>query len=100
MQRERGRVVAAPSLAPRVVAAAKPAPAKAKLGYREQRELDALPDLIAQLETEQASLLETLASPVLYADEPTRARELQARHEAIETELMAALERWELLGSR
>ena len=59
-----------------------------------------MPDLIARLETEQASLLDALAHPALYADEPTRACELQARHEAIETELMAALERWEALGSR
>jgi ATP-binding cassette subfamily F protein uup len=41
-----------------------------------------------------------LASADLYAKEPQRVPALQARHEAIENELLTALERWELLGSR
>ena len=100
LQRARGRVAAAPTLAAKPGAAAKPALARSKLSYKEQRELDGLPARIAALEAEQKDLHEALASPTLYAEEPSRAGELQARNEAIETELMTALERWELLASR
>jgi ATP-binding cassette subfamily F protein uup len=107
VQRARGKVapVAAsaapkPAAAAAAAAAAKPAPAKPKLSFKEQRELDALPARIEALETEQRTLNERLASPTLYTDEPGRVPELHARSQAIEEELMAALERWEVLGSR
>jgi ATP-binding cassette subfamily F protein uup len=102
-QRERSRVVApAPALAPPPAAAAAaraPAGGKRKLSYKEQRELQALPALIEALEAEQKAIAERLAGSELYVNEPHRVAELQARHEAIEGELMQALERWELLGS-
>ncbi len=101
LQRSRGRV-AASAVAPLAKAggAAKPTPAKAKLSYKEQRELDALPARIEALEAEQKTLHERLASPALYTESPSRAGELHARSEAIDTELTQALERWEALGSR
>ena len=71
-----------------------------KLSYKEQRELDALPDRIEALEAEQKDLGERLSDPALYADEPARAADAQARYEQIEAELMDALERWEALASR
>jgi ATP-binding cassette subfamily F protein uup len=71
-----------------------------KLSYKEQRELDALPDRIDALEAEQKALAERLADPALYADEPAQAAAAQARYQQIEGELMDALERWEALGSR
>jgi ATP-binding cassette subfamily F protein uup len=106
VQRARGKV--APAAAPAAAApkpataaaAAKPAAAKPKLSFKEQRELDALPARIEALEAEQRTLNERLASPTLYTDEPGRVPELHARSLAIEEELMAALERWEVLGSR
>jgi len=90
---------AAPSR-PAAAAAAPAAPARTKLSYKEQRELDALPARIEVLETEQKALAERLASAELYANEPERVPALHARFEAIEAELMQALERWELLASR
>ena len=101
-QRERGRVAvqAAAAAAPAAkTTAAKPVPARTKLSYKEQRELDALPTRIEALEAEQKTLHERLASGDLYAKEPQRVPQLQARHEAIELELMQALERWEKLGA-
>ena len=71
-----------------------------KLSYKEQRELDALPERIEALEAEQKDLGERLSDPALYADEPARAADAQARYEQIEAELMDALERWEALASR
>ena len=55
--------------------------------------------LIESLEQEQASLNATLADGSLYATDPARAAELAARSAGIEEDLMAALERWEALGS-
>ncbi len=71
---------------------------KRKLSYKEQRELDALPQRIAALEQEQQTLDRLLADGMLYATEPARAAELAQRHAAIEEDLMHALERWEALG--
>ncbi len=103
-QRERGRVAALqPAVAP--LAAAKTAAArsdtpKVKLSYKEQRELEGLPARIESLEAEQARIAAELANADLYTKEPQRVPALQARHSSIETELLAALERWELLGAR
>jgi len=102
-QRGRARVVApAPAPAAKPVAAPAPAPAapKAKLSYKEQRELDGLPARIEALEAEQKALQAQLASPDLYTRDPQSAPALHARHEAIELELLEALERWETLASR
>jgi ATP-binding cassette subfamily F protein uup len=89
---------AAPAPAP--VPAATPAKPPRKLGYKEQRELDALPARIDALEAEQKTLTEQLSDPNLYVREPQRATQMHERVAQIEEELMAALERWEALGSR
>jgi ATP-binding cassette subfamily F protein uup len=73
---------------------------RAKLSYKEQRELDALPARIEALEAEQAAIAAELAGAEVYTREPQRVPALQARHDGIEQELLAALERWEALGSR
>lgn len=56
----------------------------AKLSYKEQRELDALPDEITALETEQANLNAQLSAPEIFKDYE-KAGSLQARAEEIET---------------
>jgi ATP-binding cassette subfamily F protein uup len=71
-----------------------------KLGYKEQRELDALPARIEALEAEQKQVAAEVASPSLYVKDPQRATALHARAAQIDDELTAALERWETLGSR
>jgi ATP-binding cassette subfamily F protein uup len=82
-------------------AAASVAPAKAKkLSYREQRELEDLPDLIAKLEAEQKAISERLADPELFQREPAEARRLGERFAQIDEELMSSLERWEEIESR
>jgi len=75
-------------------------PVKArKLSFKEQRELDGLPDLIAKLEAEQAEAVALLADGSLYAVDNARALKLAARSAQIDDELLAALERWEVLGN-
>jgi ATP-binding cassette subfamily F protein uup len=73
---------------------------RAKLSYKEQRELDGLPDHIAALESEQQILREELADGSLYQRDATRASQLHARDGEIEDLLMQALERWEILSTR
>jgi ATP-binding cassette subfamily F protein uup len=70
-----------------------------KLSYKEQRELDALPELIASLEAEQKQTQAALSDNSLYASDPAKIAQLHARDTEIETALMAALERWETLSA-
>ena len=70
-----------------------------KLSYKEQRELDSLPDLIAQLEGEQRDIQAQLADPDVYVKDAARATQLHQRDAAIEEALMQALERWESLSA-
>ena len=84
-------------------AAAAPAAVAAKprkLSYKEQRELDELPKKIEALEAEQKELAAFLAQPESYTKEADRAMKAQTRHAKIDDELLAAMERWEMLGAR
>jgi len=103
---QRAAAAPPPAAAPPVAAtppaaAAKPAAARKKLSYKEQRELETLPARIAELEEEQKRISEILAldGGAIYATDASRAAELAERHARIDEELMAALERWEALGS-
>ena len=81
-------------------AAAPQASVKArKLSYKEQRELEALPDLIASLEAEQKETQAALNDSGLYASDPAKIAQLHKRDTEIEDALMTALERWEQLSS-
>jgi ATP-binding cassette subfamily F protein uup len=84
------------------VAATPPAaPAKrAKLSYKEQRELDEMPAKLTALEAEQKTLEAALASTELYSQGKDKIAEAQARFAQIEEELMGMLERWEVLSQK
>ncbi len=71
-----------------------------KLSFKEQRELDELPQRIAALETEQADISARLADPDLYRKEPGEVHKLNQRFAEIDTLLMEALERWEAIEAR
>jgi ATP-binding cassette subfamily F protein uup len=78
-----------------------PAAAKAKkLSYKEQRELEELPKLIAQLEAEQAAITAKLADADLYKNGPDEANKLNARFAEIDEELLTALDKWETIEAR
>lgn len=68
-----------------------------KLSYKEQRELAALPDEIAALETEQTQLEEKLADGTWFASDAKAATEATHRLAEIEMLLMEKLERWTAL---
>jgi ATP-binding cassette subfamily F protein uup len=81
--------------------AAQAAPAKkAKLSFKEQRELDDLPKLIAKLEAEQAAITQQLASPDVFSANPAEAARMSTRYGEIEGEMLEALERWEQIEAR
>ena len=81
-----------------------PGQKKAKLSYKEMRDLDALPAQIAALEAEQKILEAKLADPSTYARTDAAsvadAAKLKARFDAIEAEMLAALERWDALEKK
>jgi ABC transport system ATP-binding/permease protein len=95
---------AAPKAAPAPVAEAPAATAasakKVKLSYKEQRELEELPKLIASLEDEQALITAQLNAPDFYKTNPADARRINARYSEIDEQLMEALERWEQIEAR
>ena len=91
---------AAKAIAEAPKAAAPQATAKTrKLSYKEQRELEALPGLIASLEAEQKETQAALNDRSLYASDPAKIAQLHKRDTEIEDALMTALERWEQLSS-
>jgi ABC transport system ATP-binding/permease protein len=89
----------APPVTPAAAAVASPPTAKRKLSYKEQRELEALPDRIAALEAEQVEVEKQLDGGALYASDPARAAQLGARYAEIENEWLEAMERLEALST-
>ena len=72
---------------------------KKKLSYKDQRELEGLPALIQQLESQQKAIEQELYDGSLYTRDAKRAAELNARNSKIEEALMEALQRWETLSA-
>jgi ATP-binding cassette subfamily F protein uup len=72
-----------------------------KLSFKEERELEALPERIAGLEEEQVQLHVRLSDPDFYKSAGTEVASVNARLAALEQELEAAYLRWdELEGLR
>jgi ATP-binding cassette subfamily F protein uup len=68
-----------------------------KLTFKEDRELDALPERIETLEAEHQALVDTLADPATYRGERQAIAKSKGRLETLEADLSAAYERWEQL---
>ena len=93
----------APAAAPAAAPAPAPAPVvatKRKLSYKEQRELDEIPARIGALETEQKHLQALLNSTELYTQGAARITEVTNRAAEIDDELLALMERWEILEAK
>ncbi len=73
---------------------------KVKLSYKEQRELEELPQLIATLEDEQSAITAQLNSADFYKQSPGDAKRMSARHAEIDELLLDALDRWERIEAR
>ncbi len=68
-----------------------------KVGYKEQRELAALPQLIEDLEARQQRLQATMNSAEFYKQDRDEIVAAQQEFERLERELMQAYQRWEAL---
>jgi ATP-binding cassette subfamily F protein uup len=75
-------------------------PKPKKLSYKEQRELEELPKLIAKLEEEQAAISAKLADPALYQNNADEVVKLNVRFEEIDAQLLESLEKWEQIEGR
>ena len=84
---------------PAAPAAEKPK-AASKLSYKDARELEELPKRIEALEQEQIEITAHFADGSLFRNDPKRAKQLQARSEEIEAQVLAAMARWEELEQR
>ncbi len=71
-----------------------------KLSWKESRELELLPQQIADLEAEQAELTRQLEDPAIYQQDPRAAEQAANRLSEIDDLLMSMLERWEVLESK
>ncbi|GAB3625595.1 ABC transporter ATP-binding protein [Pandoraea terrae] len=106
IQRDRAAAIAAqrapaPAEAVKEVAAAKRGGNRTvKLSYKEQRELEGLPERIAALESEQSTVSKQLEDGTIFAKDPQQGAALSERFEAIELALLEALERWEMLEAK
>jgi ABC transport system ATP-binding/permease protein len=74
--------------------------ARAKLSYKEQRELEALPGEIEALEAEQKALEQKMSAGDYYRLGAEEVKRDRRRAEEIEGELTGKLERWEALEAR
>ncbi len=95
------RTVAKPHKAATIAAPAveKKETKKAKLSYKEKRELEQLPDRIAELEAEQDTLQQQMADPGFYQQQSGEAiAQATERLEQLGSELEQAYERWEELA--
>ena len=84
--------------------AAKPAPSEKprgnrppKLGFKEKRELDALPAKIEEMEAEYDALYAQMADPEFYKTDKDEIARVKARMEELEKAIEYAYDRWEAL---
>jgi len=92
---KKGKLKLAPMQAPKPAA-----PTKAKLSFKEQRELDSLPTEIEKLEADIAALHEKMAAPDFYKKEGAAVAKVTAEAGALQKKLAATYARWEALEER
>ena len=68
-----------------------------KLSYKEERELEGLPERIEKLESEQAALHQKMAEPSFYRQAAAEITKISSRLEELQKELEAAYSHWEKL---
>ena len=71
-----------------------------RLSYKEQKELEGLPERIETLEAELGQLHEAMADPAFYRQPPAAIVEANARLQSLQEELAEAYRRWEDLEGR
>ena len=78
----------------------KPKPANVKkLSFKEQRELEQLPERIDALETLQSDLNQTINSAEFYKQSPEHVTEVLSQLQHVDQDLLEAYARWEILDA-
>lgn len=90
---KREKTVKAAKLAP----AEKPAPARKKLSYKDQRELEQLPAHIKQLETALEAVQQRMSDPDFYKGDAADISAAQTQQSELEQQLEEAFARWDEL---
>ena len=80
--------------------AEKPAPARKKLSYKDQRELEQLPARIEQLEADLDAVQTRMSDPDFYKGEPADISAAQTRQSELEQQLEEAFSRWDELDQQ
>jgi ATP-binding cassette subfamily F protein uup len=94
------QVVEQPTGKAKPVEKPKAAKVQTKLSYKEQRELDGLPELIEKLEAEKAGIEERFCDPDYFTRDAEAFQKDQQRLNALEKELSEAYERWDALEAK
>lgn len=81
-------------------AAVKKAPSKNKLSYKEQRECDSLPQIIAQLEAKIEALQQEMLAPDFYQKPQSEVKAVNDALAQYQQELEHSFERWSLLEEK
>ena len=71
-----------------------------KLGFKEKRELEELPERINALETERQGLYDALSDPLFYKKEKEEMERIKTRLGEVEQAIETAYQRWEDLDGR
>jgi ATP-binding cassette subfamily F protein uup len=95
--RQRKAEQAIPSVASAPKVTAKTKKAAVKLSYKDQRELDSLPQQIEQLETEISQVSERISQPDFYKAERTETEQTENHLTELQKQLSQCYDRWELL---
>ena len=90
---------AAPAPAPGKSSAASKPTKKQKRSYKDQRELDSLPQQIETLEMQQQELEERISQPDFYQQDHAVTEQVLAELASVQAGLEAVFQRWEILES-
>ncbi|MGH8654414.1 MAG: ATP-binding cassette domain-containing protein [Gammaproteobacteria bacterium] len=91
------RVDATPAQKPKLEKQVPPRERPKKLSYKDQRELDALPQQIEALEAECSALHARMSTPEFYQQDKAAISEAQARVAQLDAMIQAGYARWEAL---
>ena len=71
-----------------------------KLSYKDQRELDGLPDQIEKLEIEIADISQQMSAPDFFKGARDQVQKIETRLSELQNQLSHCYERWEILENR
>jgi ATP-binding cassette subfamily F protein uup len=99
-QRSAAESVTAPANTKIEATSRRPSERRERMSFNESRELESLPATIEALEKELGNVVSRLGDPALYANAPQDVKPLTDRQAALNSEIEAAMARWEVLETK